>query len=241
MTDEHADRPTDSAGPERRERPWIGWFLGVAAIPLGLFLLFLAGSYLTSDDPNPSSYAFRALLGVAEAERIFRRTDLNRNGVKDYWTGNVRGLHALRQEDGTAIALIPRAVARADYAADRGGRSDRRSFHGYYLAAFRRTPTGDRYQRDPDGDGRASEHRSKYAFMAFPAAYGEPGTKAFIVNQTGSIWRVDARSGGYNGPTGKPASPPGTPPVEQFPADPADEGYTRIYRPNADVRTGVGF
>jgi hypothetical protein len=41
---------------------------------------------------------------------------------------------------------------------------------------------------------------------------------AFISDAAGVIWRIDAKVGGYVDQDGKPASLPGTPPLEKWPS-----------------------
>jgi hypothetical protein len=52
---------------------------------------------------------------ITSAEADFRSNDRDKNGVNDFWTGDVSGLYSLDVGDGP-LKLIPREVAEADAA-----------------------------------------------------------------------------------------------------------------------------
>jgi hypothetical protein len=106
---------------------------------------------------------------LALAEEDFFHNDRDGNGVKDYWTRDVAGLHSL---GGPAkpIQLIDPTIAGAD------GAHPGKPHHGYYLKAL---------------EASADRSPSSFGFCAYPADYDRTGRWTFVVNEAGKIYRVD--------------------------------------------------
>jgi len=167
---------------------------------------------------------------------IFRANDSDRNGQTDFWMADVWGLHGLKNAVGDPINLIPKSTAKADYTkAASSGRNDQLEIKpwpdeaptpssGYYLAPFRRNESGTPYL----DERQDLTSKNRMAFMAFPAKYGKTGKRAFIINQRGKIWAIDAVKGGFNRDRGEPSTKPGQIPVKPFPSDPEKNGYERV-------------
>ncbi len=164
----------------------------------------------------------------------FHTNDDDRNGINDYWVGDVWGLHGLHNADGDAIEAIPRTVAQSDYTGgDVGnypGAINADPFPGggvqykagYYLFAYSQYGPGPT-DYDPDGDMR---HQSYFAFGAFPDAYNNSGINAFFIDSSGDLYQRDARDttgeGPFNDAAGDPinGTPPAAAPAQIKPDDP---------------------
>lgn len=157
--------------------------------------------------------AREALRKLVEAQKAFREKDLDGNGVKDYWTGDVSGFIRLK-----GVSLIDKSLAAADPAPLRDGRLSPLPaekpvpHHGYQFAALQRyrTATGWKpYSTDTDRSRWEVRHPDRFAFVAYPAEYGKTGRRSFIVDEKGKLWSHDL----------------GGAVLEEFPQDPAKLGW----------------
>ena len=131
--------------------------------------------------------------------------ELGNNAYAD----NYRNLYYGRTEQGDPLRLISKDVADAFLVDNPLGGAPTPSeapgtaepYNGYY------------FQEDVSGAVPASAYKTKYAFMAFPAVYGETGYKVFWTDQEGVVFSHDPKL-----PTGTPAAEiarlflPATPP-----------------------------
>jgi hypothetical protein len=125
---------------------------------------------------NNEVQAQEALRSLQAAEENFRSNDADRNGVLDYWTGDVAGLHR--------YGLIPASLADADAAPLQTTSKPPVPFSGYYFIALDSLePSGEIYRQDTDGKNGKVHHRSRFAFCAFPAHYGETGRYSWVMTQ----------------------------------------------------------
>jgi hypothetical protein len=126
---------------------------------------------IRSDHVGNERAACASLDAILLAEDAFRQDDLDRNGIKDYWTRDVAGLHSLN--------LIPENIARADQnpATEIDWQGLDRKYEpsrGYW---FRALPQ--------DGN------RSGFRYAALPSLYGKTGENLFIVDQSRRLLRRD--------------------------------------------------
>jgi hypothetical protein len=130
--------------------------------------------------------AQKNLRSLIAAEEIFRSGDADRNGILDYWTGDVAELHRYQ--------LIPAPLADADAAPLRPTSTMPVPASGYYFIALDSLePSGELYRQDTDGKSGKVHHRSRFGFCAFPARYGETGRYSWIMTQDGNrIVAIDA-------------------------------------------------
>jgi hypothetical protein len=142
---------------------------------------------------------------VRNAEETFKNSDSDANGVADYWTRDVAGLHSLKDRSGQAIFLLDPATAAADPdGAARYGLAPAPK-NGYFYKMMVSDPDGEVYQKD---DGKTN--KTKYGVVAWPAVHGATGRFTFISNESGKTWKKDTE--------GKP--------VDKWPGkDPAKEGW----------------
>lgn len=145
-----------------------------------------------SPPPSFSASAVKAqLVFIVEAQRMFRRADLDKDGLKDF-AGSLRGADSLfeRFPGKGDLRLISERIAYAE-----AGKSGGRPYMGYW---FRVLPS-----RGPVPKGvksaRASEQGAKegktdlkkgFGIIAYPANYSA-GARCFAVGSDGVLYEVD--------------------------------------------------
>ena len=142
---------------------------------------------------------------IRNAEETFKNSDSDANGVADFWTRDVAGLHALKDRSGQVIFLLDAATAAAD--ADGAGRYGLTPApkNGYFYKMMVSDPDGNVYQKD---EGKTN--KTSYGVCAYPAVAGATGRFTFITNEAGKTWKKDTE--------GKP--------VDKWPGkDPSKEGW----------------
>jgi hypothetical protein len=129
-------------------------------------------------------HACDALQCIADAERAFRESDFDGNGVNDFWTADVSGL--LRQMD-----HFP-SIARAD-AAPVQPEPDRASpYFGYWFIAVQGTQDEPSiFLQDTDGSGGRIHHPTRFAFCAFPSEYGITGRFTYVLTEHDIFFCLD--------------------------------------------------
>ena len=118
-----------------------------------------------------------------------------------YWTGDVAGLFPPGQYS---------SCTGADAAPIGGGTTY--AHQGFWIRAMTTDQDGNAYAQDPDGDGTATTHETRYGFCVYPETYGEDYAWTYVFNETGAGWKKDT----------------GGKPVLAFPADPAAEGWQKL-------------
>lgn len=143
---------------------------------------------------------------IRNAQETFKNSDSDANGVADYWTRDVAGLHSLKDRSGQAIFLLDPQTAAADPdGAARYGLTAAPK-NGYFYKMMVTDAEGGAYQKD---DGKTN--KTKYGVVAWPAIPGATGRFTFITNESGKIWKKDT--------LGEP--------VNAWPgADPSKDGWT---------------
>lgn len=175
--------------------------LGAVAIPL-------MGSAARVGRERGAASALKAL---AAAETDFKSNDRDGTQVKDYWTGDVAGLHTLAAT-GTSgarppLKLIDLTLAAADSAplADgaAGGRYQAITAFvkqgpqaGYWYYALVKDPSATpnaAYRQNTGGTPAmgAVHNLDRFAFLAYPDGYPTAGRTAFIINEAGVAWKRD--------------------------------------------------
>ncbi|MFH1227763.1 MAG: DUF2950 family protein [Planctomycetota bacterium] len=156
---------------------------------------------------------------LASQEAIWRQTDADGNGIKDYWTLDVSCLHRFYRCDGkTKVGFIDISFARSDV--DAYSRNNPSPFaignwngldiqywptlsvtytttakSGYYYRAMLLDENGEPYNQNPVGKkGIKACNSTKFAFVAYPSSYGISGVDTFIVNEGGTIYFINPGS-----------------------------------------------
>ena len=174
----------------------VAGFAGAAAVVGATYFLTESPSRLRADN---ESAAMKALHSLTRAEAEFRAQDLDHNGVKDFWTGDVAGLFrwvGSEHGDRKGLPLIERALAEADAAPIDRLAPRPVPYHGYYFVAFRDAgPETDQdlrsYQQDTGGTPPMGKvhHLSKFAYCAYPAEYGVTGNCTYVIDENSTIFR----------------------------------------------------
>jgi hypothetical protein len=179
---------TRDVAPPRARKPSSGG-LFLAGLVVVLLMLPPVGGYGWRERGRQQlrrnhREAHRVLFDLARLEAAFKQDDLDRNGVSDYWTGDVAGLMAAMPDRGGRPDWV--RIARAD-----PSRPDAEPHCGYWFLPIDFDVDGAPYR--VHGQPR---HPSAFGFCAFPAEPGRTGQYVFILNQEGQIfsnWDVRAR------------------------------------------------
>jgi hypothetical protein len=170
-------------------------FAGVVGIIVSAIAIpGLLASQRASNERNAST----ALKTLTSAEADFRANDRDRNGVNDFWTGDVSGLYSLTI-DGKELRLIERSIAEADSCPIQGLCWPRPARAGYFYAALEADDSiqeGDNtYFQDTGGNRRMGDvhHLSRFGFCATPE-HPRSGKYTFVVNENNTIFRVDTNA-----------------------------------------------
>lgn len=129
--------------------------------------------------------ANNVMFNLRDAERTFRESDSDHNGISDYWTGDVSGLYK--------YGLVERSVAEADASPLDPLVPTPIPHHGYFFRALDgddQAPTTE-FSYKVDTGGRLKmgnvHHRFKFGFCGYPAEAGRTGRLVFIINESGSV------------------------------------------------------
>jgi hypothetical protein len=131
-----------------------------------------------------------------------RRVELSlrKNGIMDYWTRDVAGLHAVYDSTGKCVQLIDQAFACADSGPGMQypELQNRGPKQGYHYRAMTIDASGHPYV-DPASPlpqalncpKEPCTNLSRFGFTGSPADYGADGTLTIVVDETGTIWDND--------------------------------------------------
>lgn len=165
------------------------------------------GAVMVGAVPANEATAMACLKLLISTQAIWRQTDADGNGVKDYWTYDVSCFHRFYRADGTTKCnFIDVALAKADEARCPDdifedmiqAWNDDESFtitakSGYFIRAMVEDETGTPYNQG-EVNGVKAANSTKFAFVAYPAEYGITGTMVYIINEAGTIYCTDPGS-----------------------------------------------
>jgi hypothetical protein len=121
---------------------------------------------------------------LVSANDEFREKDVDGNGIKDFWTGDVAGL--------VQAMNLPHGIATADPRALASKPGSPIPYHGYLFVAMDTDDSGSSPEsllQITDGKSGNVHHRSKLAFCAYPADYRVSGIATIIINQDHARFR----------------------------------------------------
>jgi hypothetical protein len=194
-----------------------GRWMAIVGIILSSFIILL---YLCHDMFIPihripmsasKTFAVNSLRRIASAEDIWRQQDIDRNGIKDYWTYDVSCLHRMyRLDNSTKVDLIYSSIASLDalpadvkninFFGDEPRitpLNEYRPKYGYYFRAMMMDENGIPYNQNPVGTNKIlATNNNKFAFVAYPLIYGEYSTYTVIVNEKEIVYIRDFGSDG---------------------------------------------
>lgn len=207
-----------------RERPRRGmprWIIALISCAAGLLLLGCLVAFAvallnhTKAEPN-SRNASGSLKTIATAQSDFRSNDRDNNGVNDYWTGDIAGLHRIDNSScspaqAAHIKLIEVSVAAADLwggtpkgctvrGIDNYNRPITAEFPllakaGYwYMTLYEdrsAPPEGRVYRQNTGGAEEANHNLSRFGAAAMPESYGRSGRQVFLINERNTLFKRD--------------------------------------------------
>ncbi|MFA5793463.1 MAG: DUF2950 family protein [Candidatus Brocadiia bacterium] len=176
-----------------------------------------------SDDEKPLSKieaneisTMAGLKMLISTQAIWRATDTDGNGIKDYWNLDVSCFYRMYRADGkTRVNYIDLSFALADAAAY--SRTNPRPFgcsenideienwsdakftpkpkNGYWFRAMQTNMEGKPFtQTEIIPKGILSGNITSFAFVAYPDIYGVTGRHVFIIDVGGTIYQIDPGS-----------------------------------------------
>lgn len=127
--------------------------------------------------------ASQALWRLTHAESEFRTQDRDRNGIQDFWTGDVSGFHA--------YGLIPRELAEADVAPLVPLVPVPIPYRGYCFKALQADgEDGFVYPQITDPKSGAVHNLERFGFVAFPTGGLAAGKRIQVVNENNTVFKT---------------------------------------------------
>lgn len=138
-------------------------------VAVGALLVIVAGTVtlgvMNSMKVSREQWMTREMIfGLAKlkaAEHAFMDNDLDKNGRKDYWTGDITGLYRL--------GLIPRELAEADAAPLVPLVDKARPYMGFYFVAMEALDKETALKKSLDPASGTPRHDQEFGFCAYPA------------------------------------------------------------------------
>lgn len=139
------------------------------------------------------------------AEEIFKGSDMDRNGVNDYWTYDITGLIAMTPTGGgkPIFAVSDYAIAYADLDPMAAGTYDNGNFMhpgpfankqpkaGYWFQSMLLDFSGIPYAQDTDSTNVDCHNHTRWGFCSIPSSYGVTGVFIFILSEDASLFKRD--------------------------------------------------
>jgi len=191
--------------------------IAIIAIIIAIAIPNLLSGRISANETS----AIGTLKQFTSTQAIWLQQGPDGNGIKDYWTYDVSGLHrTLRADNLTKVAFIPLDVAQADPRSQYGtdpfgvgvnmfdgdwtlGTTRIQPKSGYWFTVLDREDlAGALYNINeivPGDPLTLGCNHNRYGFAAAPDVYGSSGVRTFIVNEAGTIYASDT---GFNATTG---------------------------------------
>lgn len=139
------------------------------------------------------------------AEELFKGSDIDRNGINDYWTYDVTGLAMMTPSGGgkPVFAISDYGFPMADLAPLAAGTYDNGTFlhpgpmaskqpkAGYWFQSMVLDFFGIAYWQDTDSSGVDCHNFTRWGFCAIPANYGVTGVFCFILSEDATLFKRD--------------------------------------------------
>ncbi len=198
----------------------------IVVVIIAILLAIAVPAFLRAQRASNERSASSSLKTIGTAEADFRTNDRDRNGIADYWTGDVSGLFgAIPVAGGTqAVKLIDISVAAADaipvpaFAASPTayGKVDvtatlpvsaKAAYWFYSLVTNGAESPPAPFAVDTDNTGRLVHNTATFGFGCFPDAF-QQGRHVFVMTNTYTLFKrtcianVNPTGGGF--PNGRP-------------------------------------
>jgi prepilin-type N-terminal cleavage/methylation domain-containing protein len=166
--------------------------VAIIAIIASLSIPSLLRSKMSANHSNAGG----ALKSLVTQELVWRTQDIDRNGLSDYWVGDVRAFYGAKDASGKVIKLIDMAFANADLAPGKaygytGETAAPKQGYRFRAIASYLTNANSAVPGSIPGLPASKCDTSTFGFTAVPATYNTDGLLQLIVNQEGVIWQRD--------------------------------------------------
>ena len=184
---------------------------------IAIIATFAIPNLLRSRMVTNETGAIAGLKSMVNHEEVYKSSDADGNGIKDFLTNELAGFYTTKNALGNEIKMIDVAFAKADFGSVTGygvvdptlpsGAANPAAKAGYRYSTMDSVFAEDGTLIDiNDGDtanggttlspnsglgANAAGHTSLYAFTAWPDSYGRSGQRTFIVNQEGQVYGAD--------------------------------------------------
>jgi hypothetical protein len=161
----------------------VGLVLLIGTAGAGAFLWWIPRSRAALRERNERK-AVDVLASLSSAEGGFRANDRDGNGVLDFWTGDVAGLHQFH--------LIDRAVAEADVRPLTALVPQPIPKDGYFFRALEfddSVAPPEPYRQETDKKSGKVHHSWKFGYVAYPSEPGVTGNQILIINENCTVFR----------------------------------------------------
>lgn len=177
-------RISESGGQNRRAPgPLLVTLVALALGSTALFLVWRIQVRAEEEKIRNSMRASLALKAIMSLQFTFRANDLDKNGIHDFWTGDVAGLYH--------FGSIDRAIAEADARPLTAIVGNPIPYFGYYFVAMDKVGCADsaeEYRQTTDPESGVVHHRSRFAFCAYPAQEERHPSYIWIVSEDQQLW-----------------------------------------------------
>jgi prepilin-type N-terminal cleavage/methylation domain-containing protein len=204
--------------------------VAIIAIIAAIAIPSLLRSKMTANQGNANA----ACKALVTHEAVWRSQDIEKNGLNDFWCGDVAGFFAVQDATLKNVALIDMAFGQADFVpvvgnTYKGGSGAAGAWvtapkQGYYFQVMVTDQSAATYIDAGAAAplsaapgivaGKYTSSTSRFGFCAFPAAYGTDGQLSFVVGEDGIVWQCDIGYGatggkaGVTAPTNRSTGPP---------------------------------
>lgn len=170
--------------------------IAIIAIIAAIAIPGIIAAMRTANERNASA----SLKGITAVQVTFKSSDSDMNGVNDYWTADIAGLHWIRPTGAsTPIGMIELPMALADgnvnaVAIQNAGNSvpathlssPKSSY--WFQAQLDYNPSG------ATETAYGTQNVDRFSFIAYPNSYGTSGKLVFIVSEGGAMYKRDGLS-----------------------------------------------
>jgi hypothetical protein len=217
-----------AAGAQTSGAATAGFILGIlGTLFILLFVPIVAAiaipGFLSASSAANERNASANLKSMVSVQMMFRVNDYDQNNSNDFWVGDVAGLYRIAPKSGGgAIRLIEASVALADASPMQSPPPDLAFDSGFPTPGAGWAPKAGYYYRAipsyydemgktvryHQGGGRNPD---RFAICAYPSRYGSAGRMTIVIDESGSLYRMDT----------------GGKPVDVWPSDPSSRGWSR--------------
>lgn len=163
--------------------------IAIIAIIAAIAIPGILGAMRAANERNASG----SLKQLGSAEVTFKTSDSDQNGINDYYTNDVAGLHWV-SGGGSAIRMVDLAVALAD-----GDTTPWTAQQQWFSATHLSSPKAgywfqvlDGYEvTQSNGLWYGDRNVDRFGFISYPNSYGSSGRLVFMLSEGGTMIKKD--------------------------------------------------